>query len=88
MVGTPDEVIHLAAALQFCGFRSVVGTLWAMIDDDGCGVSEDFYRHMFRTPGGIPNVRDSAEALHLAIQRMRSRRLGLERWVQFVHIGA
>jgi len=32
MVGTPDEVIHLAAAMQFCGFRSVVGTLWAMED--------------------------------------------------------
>jgi CHAT domain-containing protein len=23
--GTPDEIIHLTAALQFCGFRSVVG---------------------------------------------------------------
>ncbi|KAG1811384.1 CHAT domain-containing protein, partial [Suillus subaureus] len=25
---TPDEVIHLAAGLQFSGFKSVVGTLW------------------------------------------------------------
>ena len=40
--GTPDEVVHLAAALQFCGFRSVVGTLWAM-EDVG------FYRYMLRT---------------------------------------
>ena len=39
MVGTPDEVVHLAAALQFCGFRSVVGKMWAMEDDDGCDVS-------------------------------------------------
>jgi len=23
-----DEVLHLAAAMQFCGFRSVVGTMW------------------------------------------------------------
>jgi len=30
-----DEVIHLAAAVQFCGFRSVVGTMWAMADIDG-----------------------------------------------------
>jgi CHAT domain-containing protein len=25
--GTPDESIHIAAALQFCGFRSAIGTL-------------------------------------------------------------
>lgn len=27
VTGAPDEVIHLSAAMQFCGFRSVVGTL-------------------------------------------------------------
>ena len=88
MVGTPDEVIHLAAAMQFCGFRSVVGTLWAMEDVDGRDATEDFYRHMFRTPGTIPNFRDSAEALNLATKKMRKRKLGLDRWVKFVHIGA
>ncbi|KAH9024162.1 CHAT domain-containing protein [Lactarius pseudohatsudake] len=30
-----DEVLHLVAAVQFCGFRSVVGTMWAMADMDG-----------------------------------------------------
>jgi hypothetical protein len=25
-----DEGLHLAAAIQYCGFRSVVGTMWAM----------------------------------------------------------
>ena len=53
VVGTPDEVVHLAAALQFCGFRSVVGTMWAMEDDDGmlrgifigiCFVLQEQYR--------------------------------------------
>jgi hypothetical protein len=29
-----DEVTHLAVAMQFCGFRSVVGTMWAMADID------------------------------------------------------
>ena len=28
----PDEVIHLASAMQFVGFRSVVGTMWAADD--------------------------------------------------------
>ena len=34
-VHTRDEVLHLAVAMQFCGFSSVVGTLWGMADDDG-----------------------------------------------------
>ena len=88
MVGTPDEVVHLAAALQFCGFRSVVGTLWAMEDDDGCNVTKDFYQHMFHIPGVVPNFRDSARALHLATKEMRKRKMGLDRWVKFVHVGA
>ncbi|KAG2028893.1 CHAT domain-containing protein, partial [Suillus americanus] len=29
---TPDEVIHLAAGLQFSGFKSVIGTLWEVDD--------------------------------------------------------
>jgi len=37
---TPDETIHLAAALQFCGFRSVVGSTWAMNDEDGPTLSK------------------------------------------------
>jgi len=86
-VGTPDEVVHLAAAMQFCGFRSVVGTLWAMEDVDGCDVTKDFYHHMFRIPGAVPNFRDSAKALHLATRAMRKKGLGLDRWVKFVHVG-
>ncbi|KAF9224175.1 hypothetical protein BS17DRAFT_830706 [Gyrodon lividus] len=29
---TPDEAIHLAAGMQFSGFRSVIGTMWALDD--------------------------------------------------------
>ena len=24
----PDQAVHLAASMLFCGFRSVVGTMW------------------------------------------------------------
>ena len=27
---SPDEVIHLTLAMQFVGFRSVIGTMWAV----------------------------------------------------------
>ncbi|KAI0300955.1 hypothetical protein BC826DRAFT_966599 [Russula brevipes] len=37
-----DEALHLAAAVQYCGFRSVVGTMWATADvDGGQGLVED-----------------------------------------------
>jgi len=85
---TPDERIHLAAALQFCGFRSVVGTLWAMDDEDGPAISKEFYKHMFRKSGNKANFRDSAEALNVAIRAMRKNGVPLERWILFVHIGA
>ena len=85
---TPDEPIHLAAALQFCGFRSVIGTLWAMDDEDGPMISKEFYKHMFRKSGNKADFRDSAEALNVAIRAMRKNRVPLERWILFVHIGA
>ena len=85
---TPDEVLHLAAALQFCGFRSVVGTLWAMADIDAPDVAEDFYRYMFREVGRPGDFRDSAVALNHATREMRKRRVPLDRWINFVHIGA
>jgi CHAT domain-containing protein len=86
--GTPDEVIHLAAALQFCGFRSVVGTLWAMEDIDGRDAAKEFYGYMFGEGGNTANFRDSAKALNLATRALRRKGIGLERWIKFVHIGA
>jgi hypothetical protein len=38
-----------------------------MVDDDGPDVAEDFYRYMFREPGGSGNFRDAAIALNDAI---------------------
>jgi CHAT domain-containing protein len=85
---TPDEGIHLAAALQFCGFRSVVGTLWAMADIDGPDVAEDFYWYMFREREAGGDFRDSAAALNHATRAMRKRGVPIGRWVNFIHIGA
>ncbi|KAG1753619.1 CHAT domain-containing protein [Suillus paluster] len=45
---TPDEVIHLAAGLQFSGFKSVIGTLWVVDDEVANHVVEAFYENMFR----------------------------------------
>jgi CHAT domain-containing protein len=39
-----NEGLHLSAAVQYCGFRSVVGTKWAMADIDGKFLAKNFLR--------------------------------------------
>ncbi|KAN0141139.1 CHAT domain containing protein [Lactarius tabidus] len=87
-----DEGIHLAAAVQYSGFRSVVGTMWAMVDEDGRDLAENFYKALFsnsRRDRGIPYHERSAKALRFAVKKLRrKKRISLERWVNFVHYGA
>ncbi len=83
----PDEVLSLAAAVQFCGFRSIVGTLWTMNDSDGPVLAEAFYKHMLRNGQENADVRDSAEAVHLATKAMRERGVPIQRWATFIHLG-
>ncbi|KAH8995845.1 CHAT domain-containing protein [Lactarius hatsudake] len=87
-----DEGLHLAAAVQYCGFRSVVGTTWAMVDEDGRDLAEHFYKALFsnsRREQGIPYHERSAKALRFAVKKLRRKRwITLERMVNFVHYGA
>ncbi len=85
-----DEVLHLAAAMQFCGFRSVVGTMWAMADIDGPDLAKHFYESVFsdEVQGGCYYER-TAGALRDAVLHLRRKGgITLERWVNFVHYGA
>ncbi|KAI9435387.1 CHAT domain-containing protein [Lactarius psammicola] len=87
-----DEGLHLAAAVQYCGFRSVVGTMWAMVDEDGQDLAEHFYKALFsnsRRVQGVPFYEGSAKALRVAVKKLRRKKqITLERWVNFVHYGA
>ena len=85
-----DEALHLTAAMQYCGFRSVVGTMWAMADVDGRDLAKNFYKSLFSSQdSGGPYYERSAEALRDATQKLRVKRgVNLERWVNFVHYGA
>jgi len=89
-----DEALHLTAAMQYCGFRSVVGTMWAMADKDGPHLAESFYSSVF-PPGEGQSAcyyERTAEALRDAVKNLRERisdeKWSLERWVNFVHYGA
>ena len=59
----PDEALHLAAAMQHCGFRSVVGTMWAMADMDGRDVCRLFYRLMFEEGKAKKGMRGQGQGL-------------------------
>jgi len=88
-----DEGLHLAGAVQYCGFRSVVGTMWEMADDDGPDLAWNFYRSVFSNRwAGKPYHERTAEALRDAVKVLRGfrgkRKMTLERWVNFVHYGA
>jgi len=85
-----DEGLHLSAAVQYSGFRSVVGTMWEMADIDGQFLAKHFYGSLFSERWeGVPYHERSAEALRDAVRELRRRKkTNTERWVNFVHYGA
>ncbi|KAH9052178.1 hypothetical protein EDB87DRAFT_1533258, partial [Lactarius vividus] len=71
-------------AMQYCGFLSVVGTMWAMADTDGADLSKHFYKSTFSDKASQKGV--SAKALQFAVKKQRRKRgITLERWVNFVY---
>ncbi|KAG2757248.1 hypothetical protein P692DRAFT_20378906 [Suillus brevipes Sb2] len=85
-LSTPDEVIHLAAGLQFAGVKSVIGTLWKVADATVKRLVEEFYKNFCKD--GIMNSERAARALHQAVQSLASDRdVPLDQRIVFVHIG-
>ncbi|KAG1776821.1 CHAT domain-containing protein [Suillus placidus] len=85
---TPDEVIHLAAGLQFSGFKSVVGSLWQVDDAVTKDVVKAFYEHLLDDleDGGVMDCTKAAWALNRATNAVKTV-VPLERRMVFIHIG-
>ncbi|KAJ7751792.1 CHAT domain-containing protein [Mycena maculata] len=81
-----NESFHLGGGFIAAGFRGAIGTLWSMNDEDGPLVAETFYSHLFQD-GKRPQVTDAAEALHLAVRKLREKKVPYERWIPFIHMG-
>ena len=85
----PDEALHLTAGVQFAGFKSVIGTLWAVDGADGPAVAETFYSNLLGR--GPKPTKSPAVALHRAVRQLRRKKEGdrvtLTRWACFVHYG-
>ncbi|KAG1887597.1 CHAT domain-containing protein [Suillus subluteus] len=86
---TPDEVIHLAAGLQFSEFKSVIDTLWEVDDalSRGITIVEAFYKYMFNMKeDGVMDCTKVAWALNCAAHAVKTK-VPLEQRMVFIHIG-
>ncbi|KAG1841251.1 CHAT domain-containing protein [Suillus subluteus] len=83
---TPDEVIHLAAGLQFAGVKSVIGTLWNVNNSTVQCLVEAFYKNL--CGDGKMNSKRAAQALHQAVHSLaQDKDMPLDQHIVFMHIG-
>ncbi|KIJ59914.1 hypothetical protein HYDPIDRAFT_32786 [Hydnomerulius pinastri MD-312] len=83
---TPDEVIHLAAGMQFAGFKSVIGTMRRVDDELAQHVVKKFYEQMFSVKH--PSYKYAAVCLNNAVNQVgRENLVPLEQRIVFIHIG-
>ena len=80
---SPDEVIHLASAMQFAGFRSVIGTMWAVDDGVTNEITLTFYEHMVDESGRLDHTR-AAFALN---KTMKSVHIPFDQRILYIHLG-
>ena len=83
----PNEAMHLAAGLQFIGYRGVIGTMWSVGDRDALNVAMQIYGELFKDGTGRASASKAALALHQAVLHLRANNVPLARWVPFVHFG-
>ncbi|KAI0028661.1 CHAT domain-containing protein [Vararia minispora EC-137] len=84
----PEETMHLAAGMLSAGYRSIIATMWSIVDADGPVLADTLYAELKHNLGVGDGLR-VAYALHEAVVELR-REVGEEnfvRWVPFVHFG-
>ncbi|KAJ7713263.1 CHAT domain-containing protein [Mycena maculata] len=81
-----NESFHLGGGFIAAGFHGAIGTLWSMNDQDGPVVAEAVYSHIFRG-GQRPQASDAAEALQLAMNKLKAQKVPCQRWIPFIHMG-
>jgi hypothetical protein len=102
-IDQPDQVMHLAAAMLFCGFRSVVATMWWVqsLQMQSWALST-LYRAINDFDGPkvakwfyeelftneVIDVDSVAYALDIAVGKLRDSGVPPDRWAPFIHMGA
>lgn len=84
-VHLPDEVITLAAALSYTGYRHVLATIWSVDPVVAAELTESVYDTLLESGRFAPER--SAHALHVAVRALRERGCPLDDWLPFTHNG-
>ncbi|MFF3957023.1 CHAT domain-containing protein [Streptomyces sp. NPDC001890] len=86
-VTVPDEAITMASALQYAGWRHVIGTLWPVGADTAARLCTRLYGDLTDAGGFDPG--STAYALHCAVRELRAEDPQQPvRWAAFSHFGA
>ena len=80
-----EEAVHLAAGMQLAGYRSVIATMWAILDRDGPVVADAVYAEMLKD--GKADFTRAAHALHYAVRQLRLSGAPFMAWIPFIHMG-
>jgi hypothetical protein len=81
-----DELITLAAAIHYAGYRQVIATLWSVYDPTAADVVESVYTELTRD--GWADSRGAAQALYRVVRRLRDLHPASPSvWMPFIHIG-
>ena len=83
---SPDETIHLASAMQFLGFRSVIGTTWAVDDGETNKITSTFYTHMVDESGRLDHT--STWAAFALSKTMESVNIPFDQRILYIHLSA
>ncbi|RKR92927.1 tetratricopeptide repeat protein [Micromonospora pisi] len=81
-----DEAITLVTAMQYAGWRHVIGTLWSVWDHTAVEVAQGVYAAITTTAGIAPER--SSHALHAVVRGLRDRQPRQPTvWAPFIHAG-
>lgn len=83
----PDEFLHPAAVMMMAGFKSIVGTMWALDDEVGPMFAEKFYEEMLPKDGTPKDVDHAAVAMRKAVRSLGEEGVPLLQRINFVHFG-
>ncbi|KAF4616033.1 hypothetical protein D9613_011377 [Agrocybe pediades] len=83
----PDESLSLSVAMLYAGFRSVIGTMWMMNDNDGPEVARSVYQALFKDPSRMLDPNAIPFALDAAVRKLQESGVHPSRWATYAHIG-